>query len=142
MTPDLAQRRRERAIVRQMDKLRAEVSSLRQKIEQGPPIITQPTVRRLVQVAAAEFGITELQLTSYCRARPFVVPRQVVMHVAATTLGHGVARIARVLGRDHSTVIHGVAVTAARIAADPAFAARVERVAQAVLTEPSTENAA
>ncbi len=132
MTPDL-HRRREQALTQEIDDLRSQVAHLRKQIEAGPVIIAQPTIRRLVQAAAAEFGITPMQLLSYRRARAYVVPRHVVMHIAIVRMGHSLARVGRVLGRDHSTVFHGLHVMAARVAADPAFAARVERVAQAAI---------
>jgi chromosomal replication initiation ATPase DnaA len=135
MRPDF-QRRREHALVQQIDELRAEVERLRRQIEGAPPIAAHPSVRRLAEALGAEFGIEPAQLLSDLRVRDFVPPRQAVAWAAFHRLAYSPARIGRAMKRDRSTIVHSISTTAARLATDPAFAARVERAVQAALQCP------
>lgn len=126
------------AAAREIDALRAEITRLRRQIDTAPAS-RLPSITRLIDAAAAEFGATPAQLVSYRRMQRFVIPRQVVMHLAVTRLGHSLLRVGACLARDHSTVFHGVRAVSARIAADPAFAARVDRVAQAAIPTTAEE---
>jgi chromosomal replication initiator protein len=59
-----------------------------------------------------------------------VEPRQVAMYLCREVLGMTLHDIGTTFGgRDHSTVIHAVERVKDRIAREPAFAVRVERVA-------------
>jgi chromosomal replication initiation ATPase DnaA len=90
----------------------------------------------LVQALAAEFGVEPAQLLSDLRVRDFVPPRQAVAWAAFHRLAYSPARIGRAMNRDRSTIVHSISIAAARIAADPVFAARVERAVQAALQSP------
>lgn len=65
-------------------------------------------VRAIVRIVAGEFGVPEAAIYSDSRRAEFATARQVVMWMAHRR-GLGVAAIGRALGRDHSTVSHGVA---------------------------------
>lgn len=127
------------AAAREIDALRAEVTRLRRQID-AMPSARLPSISRLIDAASAEFGIRPEQLVSYRRMHRFVIPRQVVMHLAVNRLGHSLERVGACLARDHSTVFHGLRAIAARMAADPDLAARIERVAAAA--QPTTETPA
>jgi chromosomal replication initiator protein len=69
-------------------------------------------------------------LHSKRRTRALVEPRQVAMYLCREVLGMTLHDIGTTFGgRDHSTVIHAVERVKDRIAREPAFAVRVERVA-------------
>ncbi len=82
--------------------------------------------RRIRQAVAVGYTLTPAQLTSPCRVADLAEARQVAMWLMRTRLtwplptrdrAFPCVRIGRVLGgRDHSTVLHGVAVIAARLA--------------------------
>ncbi len=82
--------------------------------------------RRIRQAVAVGYTLTLAQLTSPCRVAVLAEARQVAMHLMRTRLtwpmparnrAFPCERIGRLLGgRDHSTVLHGVAVIAARLA--------------------------
>jgi len=84
--------------------------------------------RRIRQAIADGYTLTPAQLTSPCRVAARAEARQVAMWLMRTRLTWPLPtrdrafpcdRIGRVLGgRDHSTVLHGVAVIAARLAND------------------------
>ncbi len=82
--------------------------------------------RRIRQAAAAAYTLTPPHLCAPCRAHPLVEARQRVMYLVRTRLTWPMPMgnrklpcewIGRLLGhRDHSTVLHGAAVIAARLA--------------------------
>ncbi len=81
--------------------------------------------RRIRQAVAAAYTLTPAHLCAPCRAHPLAEARQVAMYLMRTRLlwptptrnaAFPSERIGRLLGhRDHSTVLHGVAVIAARL---------------------------
>lgn len=138
MTPALAQRR-EQAMLARIDELEAKVRRLQGIADGDASAFAGPTIARLTDAAAAEFGVRAAIIYGPQRAAPIALARQVVMFLAATRHHRSQPQIGRALGRDHTTVWHGVHRIAAMVAADPAFAARVERVAQAALNHNATE---
>ncbi len=80
---------------------------------------------RIRQVVADAYTLTPTHLCAPCRAHPLAEARQVAMYLMRTRLlwptpprnaAFPSERIGRLLGhRDHSTVLHGVAVIAARL---------------------------
>jgi len=121
--------RQNQALVARVDQLLAEVRDLRRQMDAAPPGFPVPSIGRLVDAAAAEFGITAAAILSPRRDASFVEARQVVMYLASAHLKRSLPTIGRCLNRDHTTVLHARDRIAARIAAEPDFAARVARVA-------------
>jgi len=82
--------------------------------------------RRIRQAVADGYTLTPAQFTSSCRIAVRAEGRQVAMHLMRSrltwplptrTVAFSCTRIGRLLGgRDHATVLHGVAVIAARLA--------------------------
>jgi chromosomal replication initiation ATPase DnaA len=82
--------------------------------------------RRIRQAVAVTYTLTPAHLLSPCRVVALVEARQVAMYLMRTRLTWPLStrngafpseRIGRLLGhRDHSTVLHGAAVIAARLA--------------------------
>jgi len=81
--------------------------------------------RRIRQAVADTYTLTPAHLRSPCRAYPLAEARQVAMYLMrarltwparARNVEFPARRIGRLLGhRDHSTVLHGVAVIVARL---------------------------
>lgn len=82
---------------------------------------------RILDTVAIETGYTREDLISPSRRQPLAIWRQVFMYVARQS-GFSLVAIGRALERDHTTVMHGVRVVAARIETHPAFADRVQQL--------------
>ena len=88
-------------------------------------VIQHPSMRRIIRAVSNEFGISVVDIISHRRTATFVLPRQVAMYLCKVTTPHSLPTIAKQFdGRDHTTILHGVRTTAARMAANDAFRAR------------------
>lgn len=83
------------------------------------------TVRAIVRAVADTFEVREVEILSERRAPRSCVPRHAVMGLARNLTTHSFPKIARALGRDHTTVMKGVQRHEARLALDPDYAARI-----------------
>lgn len=81
------------------------------------------------KLVCSGFGITELDLLSRRSGRTQAKPRQVGYWLARHATSASLPEIGRAFDRDHSTVMHGIAQVDARMAADPAFAITVRKLA-------------
>lgn len=99
------------------------------QLEEGGVTVTIATIQRMV---CAEFNVTMNGLLSERRARSLSLPRQIAFYLCRELTTHSLPVIARYFLRDHSTVHHGANRCAELIAVDPAFAARVDRIREAV----------
>lgn len=131
--------RRDAALLARIHELEEENRQLRRRILARAHHAPAPIVARLVQAAAEEFGVAAPEIYGPRRTAEIALARQVVMHLAVARHGRSLPQTGRSLGRDHTTILHGVRAMAARIAEDPALAARVERVAAAATHPPTTE---
>lgn len=77
---------------------------------------TGVAVERVLQAVCQYFGITQQALLSKKRDPWTVQARQLAMYLLHEDGGLGVTRVGRVLGRDHSTVLHGHAQVARALA--------------------------
>jgi chromosomal replication initiator protein len=67
------------------------------------------TVRRVLKVAAAHFGIAVSDLISDCRKQPLCRQRQIAMYLVRELTGRSLPFIGQQMGdRDHTTILHGV----------------------------------
>jgi hypothetical protein len=83
-------------------------------------------IRFMVRIAAVFSGMTEDEITGKRHYRLLARPRQAVYLVAAEQ-GFSTPLIGRCIGgRDHSTVVHGIAVARDMLTRDPVFAELVE----------------
>jgi chromosomal replication initiation ATPase DnaA len=74
-----------------------------------PPAFTEQTAAERVLVAVARYyDVTVAGLSSPSRRRELTRPRQVAMFLLHVHLGLSYPAIGRLLGRDHSTIVHGV----------------------------------
>ncbi len=100
--------------------------------------------RRIRQAVAAAYTLTPAHLCAPCRAHPLAEARPVAMYLMRTRLlwptptrnaAFPSERIGRLLGhRDHSTVLHGVAVIAARLVTDRPEDASLRQIVNALGT--------
>lgn len=67
----------------------------------------------LIRIVAARAGITEADILGPSRLRKFSNPRQFVMYLAHKR-GMSLPQIGRIMGRHHTTVLHGVRAEEAR----------------------------
>lgn len=67
----------------------------------------------LIRIVANRAGITEADILGHCRERKFSEPRQFVMYLAHKR-GMSLPQIGRIMGRHHTTVLHGVRAEMAR----------------------------
>jgi hypothetical protein len=90
-------------------------------------------IKRIQHTVCNEFGITITDLCSKRRHRRIVRPRQIAMYLCKTLTGRSYPEIGRRFGhRDHSTAIAAVERVEKLCAADEAFRARVESLAESV----------
>jgi len=65
--------------------------------------------REVISAVASHFNLKLTELTGPRRAKPIVVPRQILMYLLRTELKLPLMEIGRLLGgRDHTTIMHGV----------------------------------
>lgn len=83
-------------------------------------------VRDIARHVAEGFGIDPERLLGKQRVARFAWPRQVAMYLAIELTGRTYVEVGRALGRDHTTVVHGVNQVRDRIASCRATAAMVE----------------
>lgn len=115
---------------------RLAISDLRARIivleGRGPvPLLLPPGegIGRVLTAVSLEFGVTLEDLLSERRQAPIAEARQAAMALAQRCLSYSLPKIGRLLRRDHTTVLHGIRCMARRCAADPDFAARLDRLA-------------
>lgn len=89
--------------------------------------VVRPRVREIVRVAAEVFDTTAKDLLGRSQFAEHVAARNAAC-VIAHNRGWQYTDIARVLGKDHSTVIHGVRRASDIAARDPFFAARLHQL--------------
>ncbi len=65
-------------------------------------------VNYIAEVVAEHFGITLEQIYSSNRSKNIAYPRQIVMYLSKTLTSKSSIEIGSILGRDHSTILHGI----------------------------------
>lgn len=65
--------------------------------------------REVISAVAAHYNLKINELTGKCRAKPIVVPRQILMYLLRIEFRLSLMEVARHIGgRDHTTIMHGV----------------------------------
>jgi chromosomal replication initiator protein len=91
------------------------------------------SVMSIQHAVAKEWGVTAEGLRSKTRTKTLTVPRQVAMFLSRELLGVQLVEIGNAFGgRDHSTVIHSLERATECIKDDPTFAARVQKLREAM----------
>lgn len=87
-----------------------------------PPL--QPSLERIFAATARHYGLTVETLVGPSRSRTVCHARSLAMYLARHLTDRSFSSIGRACGnRDHTTVLHGMRATSARIDADPVIAA-------------------
>jgi chromosomal replication initiator protein len=85
-----------------------------------------PCIEAIAKAVAARFGVSLRELRSATRRAAVVGPRHLAIYLARIHTGRSFAAIGAYFGgRDPATIRHACAMAEARLAADPALAARV-----------------
>lgn len=96
---------------------------------------TPPSMGRVLRTAARHHDVPVAALSGPARDRTVSAARSLAMYLARRLTGLSLHAIGAACGgRDHTTVLHGTRVCAARVARDPAYAADVERIAADLAT--------
>jgi len=88
----------------------------------------QPRVIDILCATADHFGMRKMEILSHRRHRAIVLPRQVVMYLSRELTNRSLPEIGRLLGRDHTSVLHGVRKIASLIEAGDPIAADVATI--------------
>lgn len=70
--------------------------------------VTRATPNEMIGAVSKYFSIGKRALLGTSRARPVARPRQVLMYLLRTQLSLPLQEVGRIVGRDHTTVIHAV----------------------------------
>lgn len=108
-----------------------------QKIEL--PVI--PSVREIATAVAGYYKIKLIDFMSLRRTANVTHARQVTSYLARTLTTCSLPQIGRVIGRDHTTVMHGIRVITEEIERDDTLRVDIRRLT-AILTKPSEREAA
>ena len=77
------------------------------------------TLPRILETVARFYNVPEKDLKGKGRTKEIVIPRQVAMYVMREETERSLVEIGEVLGRDHTTVMHGINKTADEIERAP-----------------------
>jgi chromosomal replication initiator protein len=86
----------------------------------------------IVDIVAAQFGLTRGQLLGKRRLPRYVLPRHLAMLLCIEMLQASLPEVGRWFGRDHSSVLHARERMRRRIAVDRKFAKQVEKLRRIV----------
>jgi len=116
---------------RRIARLERAIDTLR---DQAPPV--PPSIARVVDAVAADFGLTRDDLLCARRARAVSLPRQAAMLLARRLTHHSLPAIGHAIGRrDHTTILYGIRRIEAAEQQDPALAARLAAIATRIRQE-------
>lgn len=103
-------------LVRAMRPNREEYSPYRDVETYGPPTMTRgQKINATIKVVALRHNVPVEDIMVGDRTRPIVNARHEAMYLLRKNFRLSYPRIGAIMGRDHSTVIHGVRAHAARI---------------------------
>ena len=99
------------------------------RVEAGRSQWPEPTIAEIKLAVAERFGLTVRDLESDRRARYVARPRQLAMFLARTMTHHSLPVIGRAFGgRDHTTVMHAIAVINKNVDMSMHLAPLLERI--------------
>ena len=90
------------------------------------------SVELILEVTAEVSGYTVDQLVSASRKRALVQYRQIAMHLARDMTSHSLAELGALFDRDHTTVMHAVTKSEARLAERADFYDRYRSIQKAI----------
>ena len=89
---------------------------------------TNITFEGIVEKVCERFGLRPSDLTSTRRSRHIALPRHIAMYICRRLLNASFPHLGQLFQRDHSTVMHGVALVEQRVKRDPAFLLTVQQL--------------
>jgi len=104
-----------------------------------PPLSPAQLVRR---ICAQSFGVTEADILGTSRKGPISVARQATCYVLRRRFAHlSYPAIAKMMRRDHTSIIFAVQQTEARMQRNPALARKIAKlIAEPILKMPENDN--
>ena len=97
-------------------------------VKRGAPKERALDMDRITTVVCEHFGVERSDLLSRRRSRHIATPRQVAIYLCRMHLGFSYPRLGELFGRDHSTAIHAVETTQARLNRDVGFQDALQRI--------------
>jgi chromosomal replication initiator protein len=86
------------------------------------------TVSQILEAASSVSGVSVQALLSNRRSRRYARPRQIVMFLSRELTTKSLPAIARSLGRDHTTVLHGARIIPELALRDGKLRAMIEQI--------------
>ncbi len=114
----------------ELARLTARVAELEAKLGPDTPTGGPITVRAILDEVSAEFGVPVPEILSPWREARLLPARHAAMALAKRLTKLSLPQIGRVMRRDHTTVLSGIAAHERREATSPEIAARVRAVSQ------------
>ncbi len=86
------------------------------------------TIKRIIEVVAAEFGLPPALLSSQTRKKNVAEPRHAAMYLARQLTDNSLHTIGLAFGRDYSTVIHSIKRVEQMTDRDPVLRQQIDRL--------------
>lgn len=101
------------------------------------PVLTKrPSIRRIIMRVAAHYNLKPLDIISFRKSFPLIIPRHVAYYLATEITGLSLGEISKhFAGRDHTTILYGRNKINALMEYDEQLKADVEFLLGALLTE-------
>ena len=96
--------------------------------------VTQVTVRTILNVVCASYSLSEIEILSSRRTTRISEARHMAMWLAMTLTPRSSGEIARLIGKDHKSVLYGLRKVTCRMEAEPDFHEHAMTLRCAVLT--------
>ena len=93
----------------------------------------QVTPKLILEVVAEHFGITTEDITSKRRNSEYVLPRQITMYLCRELSDISLVGIGKLLGKDHTTVMHGVTKIADEVNTNEELKGKVEIIKKKII---------
>lgn len=91
--------------------------------------MTRVRVLDIIEIVAAHFNVSKIDIVSHRRDREIMLPRQVVMFLSRELTLRSLIEIGRLIGgRDHSTIVSGIRKIGKLISAGHPIAADVDAI--------------
>lgn len=104
--------------------------------ETGPFPRSRVAIGVIIETVAAHFDLRPSDLQSKRRHKSVSQPRQICMFLARKLTSHSLEEIGGYFGgRDHTTVMHAVRTTAARMEQDPDLACQIKGLESALISQ-------
>lgn len=118
-----------------ISELEAEIAGLRGDRQFVEAALQTPTINAVQRKVCEFYRISIIDMMSHRQTTDVTFPRQVAMYLCRRITDKGYPQIGRKFKRDHTTVLHAVRKIEGLINTDPALAARLDAIAQAVMSE-------